>query len=69
MTEHYQSKMIQKREILPKAGNFTQAHVCNAGNGNMMVMVMVMIVRAVGTVAGMMREAARGEVTSGEDDK
>ena len=32
-------------------------------------MVMVMIVRAVGTVAGMMREAARGEVTSGEDDK
>ena len=34
-----------------------------------MVMVMVMIVRAVGTVAGMMREAARGEVTSGEDDK
>ena len=35
----------------------------------MMVMVMVMTVRAVGTVAGMMREAAAEEVTSGEDDK
>ena len=35
----------------------------------MMEMVMVMTVRAVGTVAGMMREAEGEEVTSGEDDK
>ena len=35
----------------------------------MMVMVMVMTVRAVGTGAGMMREAVGEEVTSGEDDK